>query len=170
MNVQPRRIFRKEIDRFVFNLEKKKFPPQDVEKARSLHREPFAAHVFYFGNRKDSYHHGIGLENYPCITEEVVIKSWMLNRFIHAYPTPTAFLGDATGTSHPLAAIGAYLSFKHSVDLLKYCILTHNLKNVESPHKSRFLEQALRWTESKMALDRLMVFLQARLCHHYSRY
>ena len=76
--------------------------------------------------------------------------------------------------THPLAAIGAYLSFKNSVDFFKYCALVHNLKTVpddvlEASRRAQLEQKALDWVEAKMIADRMMVFLQARLCSHYSR-
>ncbi|MCY4524605.1 MAG: hypothetical protein OXB84_07705, partial [Halobacteriovoraceae bacterium] len=173
INVQSVETFEKEIDRFVFNLQKKGFDKKDRDLARALKNKKQVAHVFYFGNRRDSYHHGIGEENYPCITEKVDVGSWMFNQFVDENNRPPVVLmGDATGPSHPLAAIGAYLSSKNSVDLLKYCILTHNLKSIKNTPAvmdGDMAKDALYWLEGKMLLDRLMVFLQARLCSHYSR-
>ncbi|MCY4643696.1 MAG: hypothetical protein OXB88_03670 [Bacteriovoracales bacterium] len=175
INVQPINIFRNEIERFIFNLEKKGSRLSDIQKARSLLNESQIAHVFYFGNQTPSYHHDVGSEQYPCLTEKISIGSWMLARSISFDDKngPVAFLGDATGGAHPLAAIGAYLSFKNSVDLLKHCACLHNLKSIahKIPHDSysTLTKKILYWTEYKMILDRLMVFLQARLCAHYSR-
>ena len=175
INVQPIHIFRNEIERFVFNLEKKGSNSRDIQKARSLLDESRIAHVFYFGNQRPSYHHDVGAEQYPCLTEKISIGSWMLARSISFddQNKPVAFLGDATGGAHPLAAIGAYLSFKNSVDLLKHYACLHNLKPLahKIPHDSysTLTQKILYWTEYKMILDRLMVFLQARLCAHYSR-
>ena len=175
INVQPINVFHKEVDRFIFNLKKKKFSQENIEKAQSLQQESRIAHAFYFGNHRDSYHYGIGDQGYPCLTKKVTVDSWMLNTFIsfNKGKTPVAFLGDATGSTHPLAAIGAYLSSKNSVDIFKYSTLTHFLKSVsdkiDPQIHDRISQQALRLTEYKMTLDRLMVFLQARLCSHYSR-
>ena len=173
INVQSVDTFRGEIKRFVFNLEKRGFTKKDIEKGLALTKENHVAHVFYFGNHRSSYHHGIGEENYPCITEKVQVGSWMFNKFIDSSgKTPIALLGDATGPSHPLAAIGAYLSSKNSVDLFKYCTLIHNLNSIKDVPVSvhdQILKDALFCLEGKMLLDRLMVFLQARLCSHYSR-
>ena len=171
INVQLRSTFTKEIQRFIFNLEGEEFSAQDIAKAKSLLNKPRVAHVFNFGNQKKTYFHGIGDEGYPCLTKKVAIESWMLNRSFSRYRNYSwiTFLGDATGGTHPLAAIGAYLSFKNSVDFFKYCALTHHLKQVANElDKSKVAEQALYWVECKMAVDCMMVFLQARLCAHYS--
>ena len=174
INVQSQTIFAREIERFIFNLQKKGRPEREIQQVRSLHNSPRVAHVFYFGNQQNSYHHGVGAEGYPCLTEKVTIDSWMLNQFMvqkSGHP-PLIFLGDATGGTHPLAAIGAYLSTKNAVDLFKYCALIHNLQNLTNslaPDLHEYISQRARiWLESSMAYDRVMVFLQARLCAHYS--
>ena len=102
VNVQPVSIFSKEIRRFIFNLERDGFSREDMAKAASLLDEPRVAHVFYFGNQRDSYHCGIGDEGYPCLTKRVHIDSWMLNRSFARNDDGSllAFLGDATGW-HP---------------------------------------------------------------------
>ena len=166
--VYPIETFQREVERFAYNLQRHGFSKQDIQKVAELQRSPQLAHVFYFGHKQPSYFHDVGVEGFPCLTFHVPISSWMLNRS-WSNSGKLVFGGDATGSTHPLAAIGAYLSSKNAVELLKYACFYTQTASLEPSLRKPLLDAIRTWTESKMIQDRLMVFLQARLCSHYSR-
>lgn len=184
-NVQDRTAFATEVVRYIANLEKLQ-SKLGISKERitliknRLAKASHIAHVFYFG--KDSPHFlsdiPVDSKEYPLLQMSVEVPLWMMNRSMvkNQHKIPIFYLGDASGSTNPLAAMGNHLCMKNARDITRLAeglqqiklMRASSLTNIIDDLLKNIQECLLEMCNGYLTQDRLAIFLQAYLCYLYS--
>lgn len=177
--VYPATTFESEITRFAANLQRLSASEEAIQEVLSLHSAERVAHRFSFGNDRSGFECGLNSHPQPTLTSTLTITPWVLKSTIsHVNPrVPTLFLGDATCSTHPLAAIGHALVFQNVNGAVRLAECRHALKHFPSEKSPAHLQRLVRSLnrDSEDLYERcgrkmaLMVFLQSCLCSFYSQ-
>lgn len=176
--VHPVELMAKEIHRFVGNLRRMSTPENCVKKVQALQNARMVAHSFSFGNDRSGFDRGLDHKPYPSIMGQLKIKPWILTHTISRVnpDVPTVFLGDATCSSHPLAAIGHSLVFQNVSSFVRMAECKQALKHLHKASSNAHIHTLIskldrdfeELYERNSRQTALMVFLQSCLCSLYS--